>query len=89
MMNYETTKTCASYMKIIDKVSELERVSKGCQKKGCFFSAFLKHFFYSLNVLGVKEKILGIDPRKILTPVPGLKTSYSLSYDFFCETHSV
>ena len=37
--------------------------------------AFLKCFFYSPNLLGVKEKVLGIEPRKILTPVPGLKDS--------------
>ena len=55
------------------------------KKKVVFFSAFLKHFFYSLNFLGVKEKVLGIEPRKILTPVPGLKTSFSLSYAIFCE----
>ena len=52
---------------------------KGVQKKrGFFFKntlAFLKCFFYSLNLLGVKEKVLGIKPRKILTPVPGLKDS--------------
>ena len=36
------------------------------------FLAVLKSFFYSLNLLGVKEKVLGIDPRKILTPVSGL-----------------
>ena len=45
------------------------------KKKVVFFSAFLKHFFYSLNFLGVKEKVLGIEPRKILTPVSGLKDS--------------
>ena len=51
----------------------------GCPKKTAFFFkntlAFLKCFFYSLNLLGVKEKVLGIKPRKILTPVPGLKDS--------------
>ena len=31
-----------------------------------------KKFFYPLNLLGVKAKVLGIDPRKILTPVSGL-----------------
>ena len=39
------------------------------------YFGFLKCFFYSLNLLGVKEKVLGIEPRKILTPVPGLKDS--------------
>ena len=37
--------------------------------------AFLKCFFYRINLLGVKEKVLGFEPRKILTPVPGLKDS--------------
>ena len=48
---------------------------KGVRKKRFFFQkslALLKSFFYSLNLLGVKEKVLGIDPRKILTPVSGL-----------------
>ena len=46
----------------------------------------LAFFFYSLNLLGVKEKVLGIEPRKILTPVPGLKDAYSLSYAILRET---
>ena len=37
--------------------------------------SLLRRFFDSLNLLGVKEKVLGFEPRKILTPVPGLKDS--------------
>ena len=52
------------------------KTDKGCPKKTRFFFkntlAFLKCFFYSLNLLGVKEKVLGIKPRKILRPVLGL-----------------
>ena len=65
------------------------RIVKGDQKKRSFFKntlAFLKCFFYWINLLGVKEKVLGIEPRKILTPVPGLKDAYSLSYAIFRET---
>ena len=51
-------------------------------------SALLKHFLYSLNHLGVKKKVLGIESKKILSPVPSLKDKYSLSYDIFRETHS-
>ena len=41
-----------------------------CEMKKFF--PLLKHFFYTLNLLGVKEKVLGMEPRKILTPVSGL-----------------
>ena len=50
-----------------------------------FFFSLSKHFFYSLNLLGVKEKVLGIEPRKILRPDPGLYSQYFPSYDIFGE----
>ena len=34
--------------------------------------ALLKRFFYSLNLLSVKGIVLGIEPKKILSPVPSL-----------------
>ena len=62
-----------------DQLTKSDLELKGVNKKTQFFFkntlAFLKCFFYSLNLLGVKEKVLGIKPRKILTPVPGLKDS--------------
>ena len=55
-------------------------------KKCSFFFGLSKHFFYSLNLLGVKEKVLGIEPRKILRPDPGLYSQYIPSYAIFCES---
>ena len=44
---------------------EKKSCPKGWSEKNVPFfenniSAFLKHFFYSLNLLGVKEKVLGM-----------------------------
>ena len=48
----------------------------------------LKHFYYSLNLLGFKEKVLGIELRKIMTPVSSLYDSYSLRYEIFRENQN-
>ena len=63
--------------------------SKGRPKKNAqFFWTLLNYFFYSLNIFGVKGKVLGIESKKILSPVPSLKDKYSLSYDIFRTSHS-
>ena len=49
------------------------------------FLALLKHFFTLPIGLGVKKKVLGIEPRKILRPDPGLYSQYFPSYDIFGE----
>ena len=38
--------------------------------------------------MGVKEKVLGIEPRKILRPDPSLYSQYFPSYDIFGEPQS-
>ena len=67
-----------------------EAMVKGDQKTFLFkrTSALLKYFFYSLNLSGVKKKVLSIESKKILSPVPSLKDKYSLSYDIFRTSHS-
>ena len=35
--------------------------------------------------LGVKVKVLEIEPKKILRPDPGLYSQYFPSYDIFCD----
>ena len=37
-------------------------------------------------LFGVKERVLGIDSKKLLRPDPGLYSQYFPSYDIFCET---
>ena len=38
------------------------------------------------RLFGVKGKVLGIAPKKILRPDPGLYSLYFSSYDIFCDT---
>ena len=37
-------------------------------------------------LFGVKERVLGIDSKKLLRPDPGLYSQYFPSYDIFCES---
>ena len=38
------------------------------------------------RLFGVKGKVVGIDPKKILRPDPGLYSQYFPSYDISCDS---
>ena len=59
---------------------------KGVRKKTSLFFAVQKGSLTLPMLLGVKEKILGIDSKKILRPVPGLYSEYFPSYAISCDS---
>ena len=53
---------------------------------GCLFWLSYKVSLTLAMLFGVKERVLGIDSKKLLRPDPGLYSQYFPSYDIFSES---